>query len=154
MPSSSPSSKRARLSGTDASRNPLHNLYQVIYNLNVGKSEISRYVYHSFLNDNGDWLKIRLYALVDSEGEEGSGKRDIVARWKGYVRLSDVSQSLLSIHGTIQLLITNSKVERSSDPSALANSISAGEMHISGDQSKSRAEDSGGLKASSSLWSS
>jgi hypothetical protein len=101
MPSSSPSSKRARLSGTDASRNPLHNLYQVIYNLNVGKSEISRYVYHSFLNDNGDWLKIRLYALVDSEGEEGSGKRDIVARWKGYVRLSDVSQSLLhSRHDT------------------------------------------------------
>lgn len=33
-----------------------------------------------------------MYALVDSDFEEESRKRGTVARWKGYVRLSDVSQ--------------------------------------------------------------
>jgi hypothetical protein len=97
MPSSSPSSKRARASGTEASRNPLHDLYQVIYNLNVGKSDISRYVYHSFLKDNRDCLNIRLYALVDSEGEDESKKKEAVALWKGYVPLSDVSRFLFDL---------------------------------------------------------
>ncbi|KAJ9113774.1 hypothetical protein QFC20_001800 [Naganishia adeliensis] len=118
MPSSSPSSKRARLSGTDASKNPLHNLYQVIYNLNVGKSEISRYVYHSFLNDNGDWLKIRMYALVDSDFEEGSRKRETVARWKCYVRLSDVITKLHSKIPTVPVVKTsppNAPPKHSSD---------------------------------------
>lgn len=103
MPSASPSPKRARLSGTEAGRNSLHNLYQVIYNLNVGKSEISRYVFHSFLNENGDWLKIRLYALVDSEDEKDKKAREKVARWKGYVRLSDVSWSVFA--PTVRLLM-------------------------------------------------
>lgn len=103
MPSSSPPSKRARLSGTDLSKNPLHDLYQVIYNVNGGNPEITRYVYHSFLNSNGDHLKIKLYALVETEGGDDSKNRENVALWKGYVRLSDVRGSFARCFSTADI---------------------------------------------------
>jgi hypothetical protein len=92
MPSSSPSPKRARTSSNSAAKE-LHNLYQVIYNLNLGKSEISRYVLHCFLSDNEDWLKVRLYALVEAEDSADEGK-EVLAEWKGYERMSLVSEAV------------------------------------------------------------
>ncbi|GHJ87382.1 hypothetical protein NliqN6_3784 [Naganishia liquefaciens] len=125
MPSSSPSPKRARTSGSSSERKPLHNLYQVIYNLTLGKSDISRYVLHCYLNDNEDWLKFRLYALVTMVETEDREK-EVLSLWKGYLPMSSI--------------------EKSYSPSALASSISAGELHISGVQSKIRGKDSGDLK--------
>lgn len=95
MPSSSPSPKRARRSDPTSGKQSLHNLYQVIYNLSLGKSDISRYVLHCFLNDNEDWLKFRLYALVASK-ESADEEKEVLARWKGYLRMSSVSVKSMS----------------------------------------------------------
>lgn len=100
MPSSSPSSKRARTSGNTPSRE-LHNLYQVIHNPSIGKSEISRYVLHFFLADNEDWLKVRVYALVEPEESTEEGK-EVLAEWKGYERMSLVGNA--GSNGIVELM--------------------------------------------------
>lgn len=108
MPSSSPSPKKARTSGSSTTKDLLHNIYQVIYNLSLGKSDISRYVLHCFLNDNEDWLKFRLYALVVLDESE-DGEKEVLARWKGYVRMSSVRGSVV---GETSVLLTQNRADR------------------------------------------
>ena len=45
---------------------------------------------HCFLNDNEDWLKFRLYALVAPE-ESAAEEKEVLARWKGYLPMSSVN---------------------------------------------------------------
>ncbi|KAJ9094115.1 hypothetical protein QFC19_008067 [Naganishia cerealis] len=100
------------------SDNPLHNLYQVIYNPTADQSEIPRYAFHCFLNEKGGWLTIRVFALVNMEEDPGKASNEAITIWKGYERLSHI--------------------ESSTSIEDLAQSIISGEMHISGDQKKHR----------------
>ncbi|KAJ9127017.1 hypothetical protein QFC24_001248 [Naganishia onofrii] len=118
MATPSPSPKKSRKISQVINDNPLHNLYQVMYNPTADQTEIPRHAFHCFLNGKGDYLKIRLYALVDLK--EGSSEEQEQA-----IAIEEITA-----------------VEK------LAQSIILGEMHTSGNQKKFRKQDPDEIKAS------
>lgn len=91
MATPSPSPKKSRKISQVINDNPLHNLYQVMYNPTADQTEIPRHAFHCFLNGKGDYLKIRLYALVDLKEESSEEQEQAIAVWKGYRTISEVN---------------------------------------------------------------
>jgi hypothetical protein len=133
----------------DLSSSPLHNLYQVIHHEPTSRStssaaikkerteekgriSVKEFMLHTYLDESGKWIKIRVYGLIrqvtssislsseslsstatittvvkteepigvkrkrseDNPDEIEYKQEDKIAIWKGYQRISKVSQSL------------------------------------------------------------